>query len=231
MSRELNKIFDVQSRKARRDILDKFDLSADDKNKVLNKIGNGSSGGDNKDGVMEIIVSFEGYTQEGPYSLDFCTNGQVDYDSNEIIPYNSKFDVFERLGNGEGIIPNIVTMTQKENIYSEIWLNLFITTKNIDIDTVELIAIDAKFINNRLEIFLNSTIHNKIYSIIDTGIIKLNGELIDGNEQGLSNDYCVVLIASKKITKDNKLTAQDIREAINNNIILHAFAFQSNNPT
>lgn len=42
MSRELNKIFDVQSRKARRDILDKFDLSADDKNKVLNKINNGS---------------------------------------------------------------------------------------------------------------------------------------------------------------------------------------------
>lgn len=45
MSRELNKIFDVQSRQARIDILDKFDLSADDKNKVLNKIAN--SGGNN----------------------------------------------------------------------------------------------------------------------------------------------------------------------------------------
>ncbi len=44
MSRELNKIFDVKSRQARRDILDKFDLSKDDKNKVLNKIDN--SGGD-----------------------------------------------------------------------------------------------------------------------------------------------------------------------------------------
>ena len=44
MERELNKIFDVQSRKARRDILDKFDLTADDKNKVLNKIGGGSGG-------------------------------------------------------------------------------------------------------------------------------------------------------------------------------------------
>ena len=50
MSRELNKIFDVKSRKARRDILNKFELSAEDKNKILNKIGTG--GGDNKDGVM-----------------------------------------------------------------------------------------------------------------------------------------------------------------------------------
>lgn len=47
MSRELNKIFDVKSRQARRDILDKFDLNKEDKNKVLNKIdsGNGSTSG------------------------------------------------------------------------------------------------------------------------------------------------------------------------------------------
>ena len=38
MKRELNKIFDVKSREARRDILNKFDLTSDDKNKVLNKI-------------------------------------------------------------------------------------------------------------------------------------------------------------------------------------------------
>jgi hypothetical protein len=44
MSRELNKIFDVQSRQARKDILDKFDLTKDDKNKVLNKIDGGASG-------------------------------------------------------------------------------------------------------------------------------------------------------------------------------------------
>ena len=44
MGRELNKIFDVQSREARRDILDKFDLTAEDKNKVLNKIDSGGSG-------------------------------------------------------------------------------------------------------------------------------------------------------------------------------------------
>lgn len=198
----------------------------------INNLGEGSgSGGDNKDGIMEISVSFEGINEEGPYSLVFYTNGQVGYDSNEIIPYNSKFDVFERWGNGEVIIPNIVAMTQNENTYSNIWLNLFIATKNIDINTVELIAIDARFIYNKLEIFLNSTIHNQTYSIIDTGTIKLSWAPIDGNVQGLSNNYCVVLIASKKITKDNKLTAQDIREAINNNIILHAFAFQSNVPT
>lgn len=45
MKRELNKIFDVQSREARRDILDKFDLTSDDKNKVLNKIDIGGSSG------------------------------------------------------------------------------------------------------------------------------------------------------------------------------------------
>ena len=57
MSRELNKIFDVQSRKARRDILDKFDLSADDKNKVLNKINNasGSGSGSEQSSTIEYI--------------------------------------------------------------------------------------------------------------------------------------------------------------------------------
>ena len=156
----------------------------------------------------------------------------MDYDSNEIIPYNSKFDVFERWGNTGVIIPNIVAMTQDKQVpYSNIELNIFITTKNIDINTVELIAIDAKFINNRLEIFLNSTINNQSFLVVDTGIVKLNNRYIDGNEQNLTNNYCVVLIASKKITKDNKLTAQDIREAINNNIILHAFSFQSYNPS
>lgn len=49
MSRELNKIFDVKSRQARRDILDKFDLSKEDKNKVLNKIDSGG-GSDNGSG-------------------------------------------------------------------------------------------------------------------------------------------------------------------------------------
>ena len=44
MSRELNKIFDVKSRQARRDILDKFDITKEDKNKVLNKIDSGDSG-------------------------------------------------------------------------------------------------------------------------------------------------------------------------------------------
>lgn len=44
--RELNKIFDVKSREAQRAILDKFDISADDKNKVLNKIVSGGGGSD-----------------------------------------------------------------------------------------------------------------------------------------------------------------------------------------
>lgn len=41
---ELNKIFDVKSREARRKILDNYPISANDKNEILNKIG--SSGGE-----------------------------------------------------------------------------------------------------------------------------------------------------------------------------------------
>ena len=56
MSRELNKIFDVKSRQARRDILDKFDLSKEDKNKVLNKIDSGGgTSGDSGENNTQII--------------------------------------------------------------------------------------------------------------------------------------------------------------------------------
>lgn len=56
MSRELNKIFDVKTRQARRDILDKFDLSKEDKNKVLNKIG--TSGGGERGNIAGEYYSF-----------------------------------------------------------------------------------------------------------------------------------------------------------------------------
>lgn len=46
MTRELNKIFDAKTREARRRILDKFDISNEDKNEVLNKIENSDGGGD-----------------------------------------------------------------------------------------------------------------------------------------------------------------------------------------
>lgn len=69
MSRELNKIFDVKSRQARRDILDKFDLSKEDKNKVLNKIdsGGGESGGSsNFDDIIYYKFKQDFYnSQEG----------------------------------------------------------------------------------------------------------------------------------------------------------------------
>ena len=44
---ELNKIFDVKSREARRKILDNYPISANDKNEILNKIGNSSGGESN----------------------------------------------------------------------------------------------------------------------------------------------------------------------------------------
>ena len=42
---ELNKIFDVKSREARRKILDNYPISANDKNEILNKIGNSGEEG------------------------------------------------------------------------------------------------------------------------------------------------------------------------------------------
>lgn len=71
MSRELNKIFDVKSRQARRDILDKFDLSKEDKNKVLNKIdsGSGESGGS---GNLNDLIYYK-------FKQDFNYN-QEEYD-------------------------------------------------------------------------------------------------------------------------------------------------------
>lgn len=53
MNRELNKIFDAKTREARRRILDKFDISNEDKNEVLNKIE--ESGSDNGDGDASTI--------------------------------------------------------------------------------------------------------------------------------------------------------------------------------
>lgn len=38
---ELNKVFDAPTREAKRKILDNYPISADDKNKFLNKVGNG----------------------------------------------------------------------------------------------------------------------------------------------------------------------------------------------
>lgn len=43
---ELNKIFDVKSREARRKILDNYPISANDKNEILNKIGSSSGEGE-----------------------------------------------------------------------------------------------------------------------------------------------------------------------------------------
>lgn len=71
MSRELNKIFDVKSRQARRDILDKFDLSKEDKNKVLNKIDSGGSNGEGEGNIageyyaLKPVEGFDDYN----YSL------------------------------------------------------------------------------------------------------------------------------------------------------------------
>lgn len=134
MSRELNKIFDVQSRQARRDILDKFDLTADDKNKVLNKIGNGSSGGDNfimsayyislfikspvKSLICDIVndvVIFNGGTGFASNNIIILKNDGDEYTLQESLSPYANLLTFTKIKNGLiikrhtsiGLCPNI----------------------------------------------------------------------------------------------------------------------------
>lgn len=64
---ELNKIFDVKSREARRKILDNYPISANDKNEILNKIG--SSGGEGGKVGNTIYYKFRNNLNVGdPYA-------------------------------------------------------------------------------------------------------------------------------------------------------------------
>lgn len=81
MSRELSKIFDVKSRQARRDILDKFDLSKEDKNKVLNKIdsagGETGGGGSGSGSGDEYIIYYSFGEATNIYKIN--SNDEVKY--------------------------------------------------------------------------------------------------------------------------------------------------------
>ena len=71
---ELNKIFDVKSREARRKILDNYPISANDKNEVLNKIGN-SSGENTNNGIKYYKVrnvNLGSYEAAGLQYLQYC---------------------------------------------------------------------------------------------------------------------------------------------------------------
>lgn len=72
MSRELNKIFDVKSRQARRDILDKFDLSKEDKNKVLNKIDSAGSNGEGEGNIAGEYYALKPVEGFYPYEYNLC---------------------------------------------------------------------------------------------------------------------------------------------------------------
>ena len=52
---ELNKVFDAPTREAKRKILDNYPISADDKNKFLNKVGSGGSGGSGESSTIEYL--------------------------------------------------------------------------------------------------------------------------------------------------------------------------------
>ena len=122
MSRELNKIFDVKSRQARRDILDKFDLSKEDKNKVLNKID--ACKNDDK------IIYYE------------VTSAIKDFTSDERLMY---FDGFKLLNGGTCHFMNSI-------MFNMIVQNDNINTQNYSSDDIIMIAFAPFHlnVNNRI---------------------------------------------------------------------------------
>lgn len=94
---ELNKIFDVKSREARRKILDNYPISANDKNEILNKIGNSSGeGGKARYFKVKEGIDTGGYEAAGLQYLQYynCfTLKAIDYNDNLVITqgYNSLF--------------------------------------------------------------------------------------------------------------------------------------------
>lgn len=96
MKRELNKIFDVQSREARRDILDKFDLSADDKNKVLSKIDSGNG----NEGVIDSTIYYR-------VKEDFGRNFETSV-GNEILPFCVSASAFVFYDNNNNLVEELV---------------------------------------------------------------------------------------------------------------------------
>lgn len=84
---ELNKIFDVKSREARRKILDNYPISANDKNEILNKIGSSGGGEGNIAGEYYALKPVEGLD---PYDYSLCVTflgllSEVKFGNNNII--------------------------------------------------------------------------------------------------------------------------------------------------
>ena len=70
MDKQLNKVFDATNRKDRRKILDCFDLSKDDKNKVLNKLENNVDDGGAGDESV-VLASFEVQVEDAQIMFNF----------------------------------------------------------------------------------------------------------------------------------------------------------------
>ena len=116
---ELNKIFDVKSREARRKILDNYPISANDKNEILNKIGNSSGGeGGNIDaGNTQMLFNFITYNiisgLEYHYmaSIDLCAKKVIyskykDYNQTPVICTKDEYinNLSTALGNNKYVL-------------------------------------------------------------------------------------------------------------------------------
>lgn len=113
MNRELNKIFDVKTREARRRILDKFDISNEDKNEVLNKIEEGGSNSDGGDSSIEYldVSGMDKMTKSALLELSFYV--KVIVSGNNTIALGTMTDVRSSVDNiialGVDINANIVS--------------------------------------------------------------------------------------------------------------------------
>lgn len=102
MNRELNKIFDAKTREARRRILDKFDISNEDKNEVLNKIGKSSSGEASTIEYLDLR-SYKGTSLRvmvNAMSLLFKFNANLFKGDNESVPVYQIYVVGDVLESG-----------------------------------------------------------------------------------------------------------------------------------
>lgn len=144
MSRELNKIFDAKTREARRRILDKFDISNEDKNEVLNKIGKSSSGGDSN--IEYLDVSGFGMTDNGSPSDELfvivnaaiCVKGDFGGEGTAVLTGTGLMTLFRAFGDDlYGMIKavlidyNLIITVSGQMTIKELLLNTF-TQEQLD---------------------------------------------------------------------------------------------------
>ena len=206
MNRELNKIFNVKTRKARRRILDKFDISKEDKNEVLNKINNSNNISNNTSSMLFADLEY----------IYFC---EIDILNNKIVFFKSIEDNITQYSNFEEFNNAQVNNGSCAAWPVEIdWNNKFIVLDFFNYNTSNS---GHSFIST-----INSTIYMEGFSKYDRVIHKLSkpfGLLYEDNHYGgefSSNDTIY-----KKIS-DNLFKIYEIYD-INNDKLFTIYRYEN----